>query len=85
MVPMGKILPIPRIKAKCRIHIIQRNNVGCSVQNPFVCLKIQGDASGKSYITQFSCPFLFILSTGMDSEYVTLLIVALTSPCHHFV
>lgn len=34
-----------------------------------------------SYIMQFTYPFLFILSTSMDSEYVTLLTVPLTS--HH--
>jgi len=39
-----------------------------SVENPFECLKIHGDASRKSYSMQFSCTFLFILSTSTESE-----------------
>jgi hypothetical protein len=57
---------------------VEKEGARSSVENPFECLKIHGDASRESYIMQFSCPFLFILSTSMDSEYVTLLTVSLT-------
>lgn len=57
----------------------EKEEARSSVENPLACLKIHGDANRKTYTMQFSCAFLFTVSTSTDSEYVTLPTVSLTS------